>query len=113
MKYLFEISENYCDEFDVAGFSILTEEDYKTYEYIKENINKLNKDDEPFYIGFGSNEEIEFENAGEFINSLNITEISDEEYEIINKHFGKHYGLISIQDEFDYLCDELQEELDK
>ena len=57
--YLMKFDCYYADEFRVQGFSIITLDEYKMYQFVVDNQDKYTNS---FDIGFGSNEEIYFEN---------------------------------------------------
>lgn len=93
-KYLLKMYEDYCDEFTASGYNLCDEEDKKKYDYVMQNYNKYEEKDDTFYVGFGTNEDIEYENVKEFLDSIEVEEVSDEDAKIICKHIGGSYGLL-------------------
>lgn len=90
MKYLLQFKMLYCDEFMVKGFDIVTEEEYKEFLELKEQLKNV---DDTIYIGFGSNEELEA-TINEFLDSIYVEEISDMDAQVIGKYFYT-YGLVN------------------
>jgi len=85
-KVLVSISKDYADEFEVTGFAIFKNKEWKKLE--KECLKKK----KPFSVSFGSNQELEFENGEDLIDSLYFKNLSKEEAKIIEKKLGKSFG---------------------
>lgn len=112
---LVKFYSNYADEFDCEGFALYESmEEFKrsllitwimghdgdwnrkTYENLsmKELEEMASKTlGEDFEMGFGTNEELFFENFNDFENSFSCREITSIEAEIIKKYFDSKYGL--------------------
>ena len=90
MFYYVNYKDNWADEMFVDGFSIMDE---KEYEHYTATVNAIVADIEcglPFIYQIGTNEEIEYNNADEFLSAFEVSEI--EEYpEGIEMVFGKKF----------------------
>lgn len=102
--YLMKFESDYCDEFEVQGFSLITLDQYKMYQFVADNQDKHT---ESFDIGFGTNEEIYFENLSEFLDCISIDEISTNDHRSINAYFGDNYGLVHPFKNIEYFAEEL------
>ena len=90
MFYYVNYKDNWADEMFVDGFSIMDE---KKYEHYTATVNAIVADIEcglPFIYQIGTNEEIEYNNADEFLSAFEVSEF--EEYpEGIEMVFGKKF----------------------
>lgn len=102
--YLMKFVSVYADEFEVQGFSLITLDQYKMYQFVVKNQDKYT---ESFDIGFGSNEEIYFENLSEFLNHIKVHEISTNDHRSINAYFGSNYGLVYPFKDIEYFAKKL------
>lgn len=104
MKYfLITESHNYADEFDFEAF--MTAE-AKSLEDLNTKIKRCL--DEEFAgrrpsrrgieIYFGTNEYITFESVDEMVSSLQIQEITQEEYGVLNTVLGGSFGMSVLLD---------------
>lgn len=92
--YILKYMDNWADEMDIEAFVILNEEDkIEYYDKAKNNLNKLNH---KLIISLGTNEDIIFEKASDFIKTLKIRKISEIEANIIKKYIGKQFGCSDI-----------------
>ena len=91
MKYLLEISADYCDEFSVEGFQVLTVDEYKIYQFAVDNQDKYTDD---IYIGFGSNQELYYDSFSDLLKDIKIKEISNNDSRVLEGYFGGSYGLV-------------------
>ncbi len=99
--------DNWADEMDIQGFTIMDENDWK---FIKK---KLQAYKNTIHIGFGTNEDNEYENGNAFLETLNVEKISEEEVNAISKFFGYSYGNTSFIYAFEQMADEEEEEDDE
>lgn len=86
---LVQFESDWSDEFDVYGSEVMTKEKYERY------INDLTekwKDGITVECYFGTNEGFTWDNISDYIDCLTVKDISEEEYNIIKRLFGKHYG---------------------
>lgn len=88
MKHvLIKFSGNWADEMDIEGFSIISKDHW---EYMKLEAEHT---EFPIEMGVGTNEDIVFENAYEYIHSFIVRDISEEERKTIKKFFTSYdYG---------------------
>jgi len=88
-KVLVTFTDNWADEMDVVGFSILTKEQW---EYKK---LELQHTEFPQEVGFGTNESNEYESAEEFLSRFKVQPISDETEITLKQLFGPYdFGTI-------------------
>lgn len=100
------------DEFDVYGFKVFegdidftrnnlildihcrNNDEYPEFEEItQEQLDEAEKSIGYFEIGYGSNEELRFSNFKDFMRSMSLTEISEEEYQVLKKLFPRYGGV--------------------
>lgn len=90
MFYCVRYIDNWADEMELEGFSIMDE---KEYEHYVATVNAIIADIEsglPFVYQVGSNEEIEYNNVNGFLGAFEVSEF--EEYpEGIEMVFGKKF----------------------
>ena len=77
-RYLLKINTNWADEIDIDGCCVLTEEQYKKFITITEQMEK----DSPFYMCIGTNEEIECY-WNQVANDFSIKEITEEQFRVL------------------------------
>lgn len=102
--YLMKFDCYYADEFRVQGFSIITLDEYKMYQFVVDNQDKYTNS---FDIGFGSNQEIYFKNLSEFLSCVEVSELSINDYRGISSQLGSSYGLVSPFRNIKYFAEEL------
>lgn len=100
---LVRFDTNWADEMDVQGFAIMTKEEWskskKMISGIKSEIN----------IGYGSNEDEEFEDGKSFLETFDTKKITESEVKTITKFFGKYnYGTFPLGQALDQLAEELE-----
>ena len=82
MRYIIiKYEDDYADEFDVKGFSVISfesEEEYNKYFSYLERIRTEITDEISLY--FGSNEGIDYKNGKDFLKTISIEEITEEQY---------------------------------
>lgn len=91
-KYLLiKFQKDYADEFDVYGFLACHEKEWLHHlEYAKNYfIEQAKEGYDSVNVCFGTNEEFEYQDIKEYISSYEITEITEEEFNILNKLFPK------------------------
>jgi hypothetical protein len=92
---LVKFDDNWADEMDVSGFKLFDNLDAwnKALEEKKKR-RELENDDQCFEVCFGTNEYIDYDSFGSFLNRFQITEISKDTAEIIGGLFpeAKSYG---------------------
>jgi hypothetical protein len=83
-NYFVSYADNWADEMDISGNTVMNGEDMN--EYIKTVIAKFKEDGQyTFYVG--TNEDINYDSLESFLSSLDVTEISNAEIKILEK-FG-------------------------
>ena len=80
-KVLIIFKDNWADEMDIEGFSIISKDEW---EYKK---LELKHTQFPREVGFGTNEDNDYDNAKHFLSMFQAQEISDDEEQIIKKLF--------------------------
>lgn len=106
--YLLEFSDYYCDEFKVQGFQTITEKQFEVLQFVENNKNKIGK---ALEIGFGSNDTLFYDSIEDFLNCINISEITQNDYNIIQNIFRGGYGLVEPFKEVKYLFKYLKKNL--
>jgi len=83
-KVLVIFKGNWADEMDVEGFDIISKAawDFKKLE--------VEHTDFPQMIGVGTNEELDYESAKQYLSEFQVHEISDSDEATIRKYFGKY-----------------------
>ncbi len=89
--FLIKFEGNWADEFDVAGFSVLSEEEWET---LQEEIQSIVY---PYELGFGFNESLYFEDQEELQKCIIVRKLTNEEAYTIEKYFTNNYGLVPPQ----------------
>ena len=103
--YLLQFEDNYADEFDAHG-SVIIDEDQYTYLYsvVAQAVNTENYSnlDEDYIsavgVGLGTNEYIEYDDIADFMNQVTCTELTDEEYKVLEKFGFDDFGFTSFWD---------------
>lgn len=93
MKVLVEWNTNWADEMDIQGFCLL---EVETIEDLKEQIRNHPYNKSKMEICIGTNEEIYYSDVSEFMQDLSFEHLSENEYEVVNKLFGKEWGHTSF-----------------
>ena len=101
MKYLLTFNADYCDEFYVEAYTITDTREHYDY-LIEHQDSEQAKEYGTVYVGFGSNEELEFDTISEFLDCVSIEEITDEQAKIVCSVIGDTFGLINPADT---ICD--------
>lgn len=99
-KVLIKYKDNWADEMDLEGFSIM---DLDAWTKRKESISNIT---ESFTICVGTNEDIEYRNGNAFLRRLVVKEITDDEANVIIKYLGDSFGHCPI----DNVCEEEEDE---
>lgn len=87
--YLAKFRMDYCDEFNVYGYSIWDSEQFSEFENLK-----LKDDLTEHEVYFGTNEY--FEATGkDFYDAIEISEITEDVANIISEAFGKEWGTMT------------------
>jgi hypothetical protein len=77
---------DYADEFYVNGFVVVTSDSWKEY------LESLNEMEFPIEKYFGTNESMEFESAQSYLDQIDVKGVTDEEFAVFKKFFGKSYS---------------------
>jgi hypothetical protein len=89
-QYLVKFQADYADEFDVYGFTVMTENQYIQFR------NDLEKVEWPSENYFGTNEAIVFQSLKDYENAIEVIEIDEKEYQVLEKLFGGGYMGVSF-----------------
>ena len=93
MQKLINYDFCYADEFDVQGYWILTEDQYKKFnETVTDFFNEGHKVEEYY---FGTNEWIDINEISEILHPNYISDIPDHEAEIIKSRIGDQSGMVN------------------
>jgi len=88
---LLRFVHDWSDEFDVYGIKLISEEKWERKKEFIRNVQ-----DYPYEFGFGTNEEIVFEEPKDLINSIDVDEITDEEAKVLIKYRLEDFGHFPI-----------------
>lgn len=99
---LIKFSGNWADEFDLYGFSVMTDAGWNEVLNILKNADQSIEIEEVY---FGTNEAMDWNCAADFLQDLEVISISEKEAEILKRLFGHCFGYTFI--------DEVLEKLDK
>ena len=83
---LAKFKSDWADEFDVHGFKVMTEEQYKVW------LKELNAVRWPQEMYFGTNEAFEFNSLDEYQECIEIQLIDENEYIALKKLFDTKYN---------------------
>ncbi len=115
-RLLVTFSSNYADEFDVDGFMVMSPEEWEAHKELAarkfEEFDKLPKDHygrtiteyggctDGIEVYFGTNEQMIYETLDCYLRSFHTTELSDEEYAVLEKLFkgydGVRFGMLPL-----------------
>lgn len=106
MKYIFvNFRDDWAGEMDIDINTAvkMREEDFEVLLKMINTIKRKHRTKASYSIG--TNESIEYETGGEFVNTLNLREITEEEYKVFEK-----FGVIDGADDIFYNIIDLYEE---
>lgn len=106
-KVLINFSDDWADEMNIDGWVIMEEEEWKEIK------KKVAAKKGYISVGFGTNEDNEYSNGKDFLNTLEVTKLSDDEYSVLNKIFGESYGNTGFTGVWEYDYDEDNEDEDE
>ena len=102
-KVLLVFDDNWADEFDISAWQIVDKDKWESLR--DEFIEKVGEN--TFCCCFGTNEEIDYDNASAFIDQISEKAITTEEAKIIKKIFGcTEMGAIDIIGKLQYGIEE-------
>lgn len=86
-QLLLKYSNNYADEFDVEGFLVLSASAWEKHKELAAKVFQKQSDVE---VGFGTNESINYYSLEDYLGSFKVTEITQEQYQVLWDLFGVH-----------------------
>lgn len=99
-KVLIKWKDNWADEADFYGFVIDTKENWEEFKSLCEAYNSS------FSMTVGTNEQIDYSDGKDLLSRITISEINDNEVQIMKKLFGHSYiGVCSWGHENFYYTD--------
>lgn len=99
-KLLISYSDNWADEMDIDGFVIKEEKEWKE---IEKSLKAFKKS---IFVGFGTNEDNEYRNGKNFLETIEVEKITDEEYKILKKFFpSERYGNTGFEYAFEQILE--------
>ncbi len=78
--------DNWADEMDIYGFSIMSQEKWKY------KVNETNNTTFPREVYFGTNEFNIYETPDEFLSRFKVKHLKTAEFQILIKLFGREFG---------------------
>ena len=110
MMWLVKFADNWADEMDIEGFSIMSTGQFTQWARTVEEVAKKIDEGHPFEWYFGTNEWIDWETGKEFKEAFRCEVITDEEADVLNRllleEFDKYGIFPSGQDMAYFLEDE-------
>lgn len=94
--YLIKCNADYADEFDVDGFCIMNETDYRIFSENKKEFQE--KYDCPIEVYFGTNEFLVFGDAFDMFRSITEKEITDTQFQALTDLGLESFGYIPAVD---------------
>lgn len=109
MNLFVKFSDNYADEFDIYGFTIMSEESWIDFQNRNREIFE-NYGDREWY--FGTNEYVNYDTYDDFIANFSTKEISTAEEDIIEKFIleGEYDSIYGVFPDFRGYDEEYDEE---
>lgn len=107
MPRLVVFNSNWQGEMDVQGYSLMSESEWAEYHSTIEKLPSL------FEICIGTNEQIEFQSAAEFSNSLSVKNITMDEHNFLLDSLGRTFGHFPDIDELNDIIDDYEDEYDE
>lgn len=89
MKQLVKFEKDWADEFTVECFTVLDHSETETFFSVAEIFFDLKK---TMLCGFGTNQELEFENYKSFRNCFEVINLTDEEATVFQKYFSNKFS---------------------
>lgn len=111
MMWLVKLADNWADEMDIEGFSIMSTGDFTQWARTVEEVAKRIDEGHRFEWYIGTNEWIDWESGAEFKNAFNCEVISDEEAEIIKRLLLEgmaSYGLFPSGEDMTYWLEDIE-----
>jgi len=96
-------NSNWADEFGIESYSILEKPEFEKLKAYLKTIKT------PITKCFGTNEEIEFENGQEVLDSIELEDISEDRARVICDTIGDSFGLVTLEDVYENIGDDLEE----
>jgi|SRR6185369_5874980 len=87
-KLLIKFDNNYADEFDVEGFLVLSQQDWEKHQELAKKVFKQKGGE--VEVGFGTNEAVSYYSLEDYLSSFDVTEITQEQYQVLWDLFGVH-----------------------
>ena len=87
---LVQTNDNWADEMDIYGYRILTIKQYENR--LKELQEEFEESDGTYMWYIGTNEEIEYDNFDNFLESLTVTELTTSEAKSLKAMLGSDYN---------------------
>lgn len=110
MMWLVKFADNWADEMDIEGFSIMSTGQFTQWARTVEEVAKKIDEGHPFEWYFGTNEWIDWEIGNEFKEAFSCEVITDEEADVLKRllleDFYKYGIFPSGQDMVYFLEDE-------
>jgi hypothetical protein len=110
MMWLVKLAENWADEMDIEGFSVMSTGDFTLWAQTVETVAKKIDEGHRFEWYFGTNEWIGWENGEDFKKIFNCEVISNEEANILKRLLLEgmaSYGLFPSGETMTYWLEDL------
>lgn len=84
-RYLVTFNDNHGDEFDVNGFTIMTDREVDEFEELASSITWE-------FVFYANTESLNFSNGEDFLSRIEYKEIDKDQYAVLEKIFGGEFG---------------------
>ena len=92
MMWLIKLADNWADEMDVEGFTVMSTQDFTQWAHLVEAVAKKIDKGHPFEWYIGTNEWIDWQSGEEFKEAFSCEIITDEEANILKRLLLEGYG---------------------
>ncbi len=86
---LLSYHNNYADEFDLDGFTVMSE---SAWEEHKAMAAKIFEERHSVEVYFGTNEDVSYYDLGEYVGSFKVKELTEAQFQVLKELFGVHYN---------------------
>lgn len=111
MKWLVKLADNWADEMDVEGFSIMSTDQFTQWAKTVEEVAKKIDEGHNFEWYIGTNEWIDWEDGKSFKEAFTCEVITDEEVEVLKRlllHEFASYGMFPSGEDMTYWLEDIE-----
>lgn len=111
MMWLVKLADNWADEMDVEGFSIMSSSDFIQFARLVEKVAAKIDEGKSFEWYIGTNEWIDWQSGKEFKEAFSCDVITDEEADILKRLLLEgfaSYGLFPSGEDMNYFLEDAE-----